>query len=122
MTLKNYKIDFGAARGMNREQRRKYDKKIRHVPRASICPECNHRACFVTHARGEKDTVLLCERCGAVVREGEELTKMMPPGIYLPTTLEILDKALLAEAARIEEETDEQVDPSMPVETEGSVT
>ena len=108
---------------MNREQRRKYDREIKQRKLStSICPECNHMAAFYTHARGSKDTVLLCERCGAIVREGKELTKMMPPGIYLPLPLEALDKALLYEASRIEEEKDEQVDPTAPVEAEGSVT
>lgn len=88
---------------MNREQRRAYDKRIRHQANASVCPECNHLATFYTAARGEKDTVLKCERCGAIVREGEELTKMMPPGLYLPTTLNVLDKALLMEASRVDE-------------------
>ena len=122
MTIKNYKMNFGAKKGMNREQRRKYDRQVKNDRMASICPECGHKSRFHTHARGEKDTVLLCERCGAIVREGEELTRMMPPGIYLSIPLDILDQALLAEATRIEEENNEQIDPSMPVEAEGSVT
>ena len=89
---------------MNREQRRKYDKQIKNDKIASICPECNAKARFFTSARGEKDTVLKCERYGQIVREGEELTRLMPPGLYLPMPLESLDRALLAEAARVEEE------------------
>ena len=109
---------------MNREQRRKYDREIKSAKLAtSICPECKHRAAFVTHARGEKDTVLLCERCGAIVRDGEELTHLIPPGIYLPLPLEKLDAALLYEASIIEKENNnEQIDPATPVEAEGSVT
>lgn len=106
---------------MNREQRRAYDRKVKKVPNASICPECNHLAAFYTKARGEKDTVLICERCGAIVREGEELTKTLPPGLYLPTSLDILDKVLLMEASKIEEENDEP-DQNSPVEVEGAVT
>ena len=106
---------------MNREQRRAYDRKVKNVTHASICPECHHKACFVTHARGEKDTVLLCERCGAIVREGEELTKLMPPGIYLPLPLEKLDAALLYEASLVEDE-NEQTDTVEPVAVEGEVT
>lgn len=106
---------------MNREQRRQYDRNIKKVKNASVCPECNHLAQFFTTARGEKDTILKCERCGAIVREGEELTKLMPPGLYCPIPLDVLDKALLEEAARIEEK-DEQVDPDTPVKVEGSVT
>ena len=108
---------------MNREQRRKYDKKVKNDRIASICPECNSKARFFTSARGEKDTVLICERCGQIVREGEELTRLMPPGLYLPMPLEALDGALLAEAERIvEEEKNESADPSEPVEVEGEVT
>ena len=108
---------------MNRKQRRKYDREIKQRKIfTSICPECNHLAAFYTHARGEKDTVLICERCGAIVREGEELTKMMPPGLYLPLPLEKLDKALLYEASRIEEDKNVEGDSSKPVEGEGSVT
>lgn len=107
---------------MNREQRRAYDRKVKQVSHASICPECNHKALFVTSARAENDTVLRCERCGEIVREGEELTKLMPPGIYLPIPLDVLDKALLAEAARIKEENNEQTDQNRPVEIEGNIT
>lgn len=124
MTIKNYKIDFGVKRGMNREQRRAYAKKIKNDPNASICPECGNKARFYTHARGEKDTVLLCEVCGKVIREGEELTKLIPPGIYIPGKLEMLDQMLLEEAARIEteEEQNEQGTKDGAVEVEGSVT
>lgn len=107
---------------MNREQRRKYDKEVKNDKIASICPECNNKSRFYTHARGEKDTVLYCERCGAIVREGEELTKLIPPGLYLPIPLKTLDNMLLAEAEKIEEVPDEQVDPDQPVEVEGEVT
>jgi len=108
---------------MNREQRRKYDREVKQRKMStSICPECNHLAAFYTHARGSKDTVLICERCGAIVREGEELTKLMPPGLYLPFSLEKLDKALLYEASRIEEDENVEGDSSEPVEGEGSVT
>lgn len=108
---------------MNRAQRRKYDKEVKGDKIASICPECNNKSRFYTHARGPKDTVLICERCGAIVREGEELTHLMPPGIYLPLPLEKLDAALLYEASIIEKENnDEQIDPATPVEAEGSVT
>ena len=108
---------------MNREQRRKYAKKVKNDKAASICPECGNKARFFTTARGEKDTVLKCEVCGKIVREGEELTKLMPPGLYLPLPLEALDKALLYEASKIEEEKteNEQIDQNTPVEVEGSI-
>ena len=110
---------------MNREQRRKYDKQVKNAQYTSICPECNAKARFYSTARGEKDTVLKCERCGAIVREGEELTRMMPPGIYLPMPLRSLDTALLMEAARIEKEKEkenEQGTKDGAVEVEGEVT
>ena len=108
---------------MNREQRRKYDRELKkRGVSTSVCPECNHLAAFFTHARGEKDTVLICERCGKIVREGEELTRMMPPGIYLPLPLDKLDAALLYEASRIDEEEENETDPTAPVEVEGSIT
>lgn len=110
---------------MNREQRRKYDREVKkRKVITSICPECKHLAAFYTHARGEKDTVLICERCGQIVREGEELTRLMPPGIYSPLPMDKLDKALLFEASRIDkEETDEPVivNEAAPVEVEGSI-
>ena len=110
---------------MNREQRRSYDRKVKKQVNASICPECKHLAMFYTEARGEKDTVLKCERCDAIVREGAELTKLMPPGLYLPTKLEILDKALLMEAARVEPEeayiNNADRNEDQPVEGEGTV-
>jgi len=109
---------------MNREQRRKYDREVKNDRIASICPECGHKSRFYTRARGEKDTVLMCERCGQIIREGEELTKLVPPGIYLPGALATLDELLLAEAAKVdtEEETNEQGNETGPVEVEGSVT
>lgn len=89
---------------MNREQRRRYAKKVKNDVIASICPLCNNRARYFTKARGEKDTVVICEVCGQVVRDGEEVTKLLPPGIYVPMPLPALDRALIAEAARVKEE------------------
>lgn len=86
---------------MNRAQRRSYYKQIKNDKTASICPECNQLTKFYTRARGAQDTVLICEVCGAIVREGEELTKVIPPGIYCPVSLDVLDKLLLEEASRI---------------------
>lgn len=121
MTIKNYKIDFGVKKGMNREQRRRYDKQVKNDKLVSICPECGARSRFYTTARGEVDTVLKCERCGKVVREGEELTRSMPAGIYLSIPLDVLDQYLLEEAARIKEEPNESVNTADVVETEGEI-
>lgn len=89
---------------MNREQRRAYARRIKNDPLASVCPECGAKARFFTRARGEKDTVVKCEVCGNIVREGEEVTKLVPPGIYIPMPLAAFDMALLAEAAKVEVE------------------
>jgi transcription elongation factor Elf1 len=82
---------------MNRAQRRAYEKRIRHDPAASICPQCGHKSKFYTAARGEKDTVIKCEYCDAVVREGEDITKAIPPGIYIPNKLDVIDEWLKAQ-------------------------
>ena len=92
---------------------------------ASICPVCKNKARFFTTARGEKDTVLKCEVCNAIVREGEVLTHLMPPGLYLPMTIESLDIVLAAEAERMKEEENkknEEPVESGPVAVEGEVT
>ena len=109
---------------MNREQRRQYDRKIKNDRTADMCPECKHKTHFFTSARGEKDTVLKCERCGEVIREGEELTRLMPPGLYLPMPLEALDGALLAEAERIikEETADVKTGQTGYVECQGEIS
>lgn len=93
---------------MNREQRRRYAKKVKNDVIASICPLCNNRARYFTKARGEKDTVVICEVCGQVVRDGEEVTKLLPPGIYVPMPLPALDQALIAEAARVDNDIKEE--------------
>ena len=102
---------------LNREQRRKFQRGLKHNKAASICPECGKLSLFFTDARGPKDTVVICRICDAVVREGEEVTKLIPPGIWLPNKLEIFDQFLLAEAARIEEENAIELDEDGKGET-----
>ena len=89
---------------LNREQRRAYQKKIKKNSAASICPECGHLALFYTTSLGEKNTVVKCQICDKTIREGEEVTKLVPPGITLPLPLERFDKALLWEASHPSEE------------------
>lgn len=82
---------------MNREQRRKYAKQIKNDKTASICPECNHRTRFISTKKENEETALICECCGSIVRQNATLTKMVPPGIYLPCTLKMLDTIMKAE-------------------------
>ena len=91
----------------NREERRAYERKIKNDKRASKCPVCSHLSLFYTKAtlkpyEGTKekfekedfDTQVCCESCGAVIYEGEEVSKLIPPGVYLPLPLDIFDYAL----------------------------
>ena len=79
---------------MNREQRRKYAKQIKNDKIASICPECKIKTRFISVKRKDEETALVCECCGKTVRQGEDITKSIPPGIYLPIKLELLDMML----------------------------
>lgn len=94
---------------MNREQRRLYQRKIKKNPAASICPECGQLTLFYTTALGEKETVVKCQICDRTIREGEEVTKLVPPGITLPLSLDRFDKALLWEAEHPSEPVKEEV-------------
>lgn len=100
---------------LNREQRRAYQRIIKHNPAASVCPECGYLTLFkTTHidasesADGKPGTALMCTICDKIIREGEEVTKLVPPGITLPLSLDKFDKALLWEAEH----------PSEPVKEE----
>lgn len=91
----------------NREERRAYERKIRNDKRASKCPICGHLSLFFTKAtlkpyegikekfeKEDFDTQVCCENCGAVIYGGEEVSKLIPPGVYLPLPLDIFDYAL----------------------------
>lgn len=88
---------------MNREQRRRFQKKVHKNPALSICPECGYQTLFYT-TRLDNHTVVKCEICDKTIREGAEVEKLVPPGIILPLTLEAFDKALLWEASHPSEE------------------
>lgn len=92
---------------MNRAERRAYEKSIHNDKRASICPKCKGKALFYTigelkpeaknKEKPEKEdfnTKVICERCKATIYEGNEVSKLVPPGIYLPLPLDIFDYAL----------------------------
>lgn len=94
---------------MNREQRRKYAKQIKNDKTASICPECHNKSRFVSVKREGEETALICECCGKTVRQGEDIAKSVPPGIYLPIKLDMLDMMLasIKEAEEKKEETED---------------
>ena len=92
---------------MNRAERRAYEKSIHNDKRASVCPKCKGKALFYTigelkpeaknKEKPEKkdfNTKVICERCKATIYEGDEVSKLVPPGIYLPLPLDIFDYAL----------------------------
>lgn len=98
---------------MNREQRRAYVKRIKKNSAASICPECGNLALFYTTSLGEKNTVVKCQVCDATIREGAEVTKLVPPGITLPLPLAAFDRALLYEASHPDKEEKEDDNSGM---------
>ena len=106
---------------MNREQRRKYEREIKKEKAASKCPECGHLALFYTAARGEKDTVVKCPVCGKIICEGEEVTKLVPPGITIPLPIEQFKKVLLFEASRVEEKKNDERPEDLSVSGEDQV-
>ncbi len=92
---------------MNRAERRAYEKRIHNDKRASICPKCKGKALFYSigelkeeakeKENPEKEdfnTKVICERCKATVFEGDEVSKLIPPGIYIPMKLDLLAYAL----------------------------
>ena len=94
---------------LNREQRRAYQKKIKKNPAASLCPECGNLALFYTTSLGEKNTVIKCQICDKTVREGAEVTKLVPPGITLPLSLSQFDQAVEFEKNHPQEEKEDMV-------------
>jgi len=79
---------------LNRTQYRAYLRKNKKNKNLSICPKCNHKSLFYSTARGENDTVIKCDVCKDIVFEGPDVTRMVPPGIYLPLPLDIFEIAL----------------------------
>lgn len=79
---------------LNREERRKYLQRNKKNRNLSKCPKCGFKSLFYSTARGENDTVIKCDICGDIVFEGPDVTRMVPPGIYLPLPLDIFEIAL----------------------------
>ena len=79
---------------LNREERRKYLQRNKKNKNLSKCPKCGFKSLFYSTSRGENDTVIKCDICGDIVFEGPDITRMVPPGIYLPLPLDIFEIAL----------------------------
>ena len=79
---------------LNRAQYRAYLQKNKKNKSLSVCPKCNHKSLFYSTARGENDTVIKCDVCGDIIFEGPDITRMVPPGIYLPLPLDIFEMVL----------------------------
>ena len=81
---------------LNREERRKYLQRNKKNKNLSKCPKCGFKSLFYSTARSENDTVIKCDVCGDIVFEGPDVTRMVPPGIYLPLPLDIFEMVLKA--------------------------
>jgi hypothetical protein len=58
---------------------------------------------------GDADTAIVCECCGQTVMQDARITKSVPPGIYLPFTLNDFEKMLaIAEVVEKKKEEEEQ--------------
>lgn len=102
---------------MNREQRRKYERQIKKVKYASICPVCGLKARFISTRKTGDETSLICEACGQVVRSGPDITKSVPPGIVLPMELDKLDMMIEALKASEQKQAEDEATQEI-VETE----
>ena len=96
----------------NRAERRRYEREIKKDKRAYKCPKCGHLSLFFTEQvpTGEfdvetnedgtttttvkKTTAVKCEVCGDIIYMGEDVEKLIPPGVILPLPLDIFDYAL----------------------------
>ena len=79
---------------LNRDERRAYWRRNKKNKNLSKCPKCGFSALFYSTARGENDTVIKCDICQNIVFEGPDVTRLVPPGIYLPLPLDIFEIAL----------------------------
>lgn len=90
---------------LNREQRRAFMKRNKKNSALCRCPKCGYDTLFYTTTlsnldQSEKHIVIKCSICDATVRDNEEVGKLVPPGITLPCTLDMFDKAMIYEAER----------------------
>jgi len=89
---------------LNREERREYLRHNKKNKNLSKCPKCGFKSLFYSTARGENDTVIKCDICQDIVFEGDNVTRMVPPGIYLPLPLDIFEMALNAPQQEFDED------------------
>ena len=96
----------------NRTQRREYERQIKKDKRASICPKCGYKSLFystqvptgefdvtmnddgTTSTKMKKTTAIKCEVCDEIIYMGEDVEKLVPPGVILPLPLDIFDYTL----------------------------
>lgn len=79
---------------LNREQRRKHERDIKKVKFACNCPECGEKTRFVGIKNKGEETALMCEVCGKFIWQGEDITRTVRPGYYLPMTLDQLSEVI----------------------------
>lgn len=96
----------------NRKARREYERQIKKDKRASRCPKCGYKSLFYstsiptneyevetgedgsTNTKIKYTTAIKCEMCDAIIYMGEEVEKLIPPGVFLPLPIDIFDYAL----------------------------
>lgn len=79
---------------LNREQRRRHEREIKKVKFACNCPECGEKTRFIGVKNKGEETALMCEVCGKFVWQGENITRTVRPGYYLPMTLNQLSEVI----------------------------
>ena len=79
---------------LNRKERRIYWQRNKKNKNLSKCPKCGFKSLFYSTSRGENDTIIKCDICQNIVFEGPDVTRIVPPGIYLPLPLDIFEIAL----------------------------
>ena len=110
----------------NRQQRREYQRSIKNDKRASKCPKCGHLSLFystqikdpfdldvtpngdgTSQVTSKMTTAIKCEICDNIIYQGEEVEKLIPPGVILPLPLYVFDYALRHPEVIPEEEKEE---------------
>ena len=107
----------------NRAERRAYERSIKNDKRASKCPKCGHLSLFYSTQIKDLDvipnedgtsqfaskmtTAIKCEVCDNIIYKGEEVEKLVPPGVILPLPLYVFDYALRHPEVIPEEEKEE---------------
>lgn len=98
---------------LNREQRRRHEREIKKVKFACNCPECGEKTRFVGVKNKGEETALMCEVCGKFIWQGEDITRTVRPGYYLPMTLDQLGEVI----KKMKEDDAKRPAPSEPQKT-----